>query len=292
MKAIVGIDVRKAYLPALDLFARLKFEKPSVELLHAVTLECPMTLPDAHAEAEYSKVVQNRGLLALDAAADDACSRGITAQTRLVFARAADGINAKAASDGADIVVVGATHCGRISNSYLDSATCALAIDGRTSLLVTKGLTAGRRGAGVRAVLAVDHSAHQDRVIDKLIEFAPRGIVSIQLLSAFRVDDDIALVTGTNPAALGGDVDRWVAEQYQQKTEAIASRLREAGYSVSVCVVESEPNDAIRHVMQSSHADLLIIGAVGNSTQSQARIGSVAVHQIGYESHPVLMLRG
>jgi len=291
MKAIIGIDTQKAYVPALDLFARLEFEKPTVSLVHAAELRPPICLPDAHAEAEYAKVIQNVGLAALDAAADAACARHIHAETRMVFSRAADGLNAKAGAEAVDLIAVGATHCGRWSSSYLNSATCALALNGDSSLLVTKGQIPGKRHQGLKAVFAIDHSAHTDRVIDRFIKLAPSGIKSIMLLSAFEVDDDIKKVTGRNPAMLAGDVDRWLQEAFEKKSKAIAVRLEENGYAVSVTVVESSANDAIRHAMQSTHADLLIMGSIGNATEGSGHVGSIAIHQIGYEPYPILMVR-
>ncbi|HWD38605.1 MAG TPA: universal stress protein [Fimbriimonas sp.] len=290
MKALVGIDTHGAYLPALDLLAALKFNKPVVTLLHAVDLNYPLGPTDPHTEAEFSKVVQNLGLSALDRAADEACGKGLRARTKMVFGRAADCMIQEEKAEQPDLIAIGATHCGKSSKTYLDSATSALALGATSSLLVAKGDHGGKRKKTFTAVFAVDHSAHTDRVVDKLIELKPQGIDSLHLLSAYEIDDDIAKATRLNLPMLGGDASRWLEDEFEKRTAIVSARLKEAGFNVTSAVVEGEPNAAIEAHMRA--ADLLIIGSVGSSTEgSGRRIGSVGLHQVGFEPYPVLMLR-
>jgi nucleotide-binding universal stress UspA family protein len=100
---------------------------------------------------------------------------------------------------------------------------------------------------------------------------------------AYKIDDDVAAVMEKNPAALGGDVDRWFDEKLEEVCKAATDKLA-AGYDATYRVVEAEPNDAIHAEMEATASDLLVIGSSGH-------IGRVALHQIGYERYPVFMLR-
>jgi nucleotide-binding universal stress UspA family protein len=239
--------------------------------------------------AEYTKVVQNLGLTALDAATDEACSRDLKAKTKLVFGRAANCMIAEADLAGADAIGLCATHRGTWNSSYLGSATCALAINSHTSLLVAKGQV--KKATDFTAVLATDHSNGSDQWIDHFVSLAPQGITHIHVVSAYEVDDEAAAAAHRNLAMLGGDVERWLFENVSEKTSAVANKLTQAGFKTTLSVTEERATDAIRHAMQNHHADLLVIGAHGNKQLPGAKIGSVALHEIVAEPYPVFLVR-
>ena len=289
MKAILGVDARRAYRPALELLARLRFNKLSLTLLHAVNAECAFEWPDAHTEAEYMKVVQNLGLQALDGCVDEACGLDIQSRSKLVMGRAADSLSAEAKAQDADLIALCATHSGRWSTNFMGSATSALVQNARPSLLIAKGHL--HRSKGLRVVLATDHTSYAEKWISKLLTMLPRGIDHMEIVTAYSVSDEVASVVGKNPAMMGGDVNRWLEEKLQSKNEAVAARFSALGISVQTKAVEADPRDAIREAMQDFKADLLIIGSVGADSAPGTPIGSVALHEIAAEAYPVLVMR-
>ena len=289
MKIIVGIDRNGVYKPALDLIASLRFADLELTLMNAAPTESPIPFTDARMEAEYTKVVQNLGLAALDAAVDEACARGLKAQTKLVFGRAADSMVKEAALIGADLIALCTTHRGANRKNYMGSATWALVTDTPTPLLVAKGPIG--RSNKLAAVLATSHSNESDGWIKRFIELAPEGISHLHVVSAYEVDDEAAAVTHRNLAMLGGDVDRSLCAAITEKTSAVARKLTEAGFETTFKVVKSSPSDAIREAMQETHGKLLIIGANDGARPSGSKIGSVALHELVAEDYPVLIVR-
>jgi nucleotide-binding universal stress UspA family protein len=289
MRAIIGIDTKEAYKPTVELFAKLKFTDSHLTLMHAAPVVCPITAADARAEAEYTKVVQNLGLAALDAAAEFATAHGIEPRTKLVFGRAADSLILEAQAEDSELIGLRATHRGSSKSSYLGSATCALAINSPTSLLVAKGPF--KSNHEFTAVLATDHSNTSDKWIERFLNFGPKGISRLHILSAYEVNDEVAAAAHKNLAMLGGDVARWLNETIAERTEAVADKLAKAGLEVTFSVVETPATDAIRNAMRDTHADLLIIGAHGNTQPPGAKIGSVALHQVVAEHYPILMIQ-
>jgi nucleotide-binding universal stress UspA family protein len=191
--------------------------------------------------------------------------------------------------ENADMIALCATHHGTWTSSYLGSATCALAINSPVTLLVAKG--AVKRSGGFTAVLANDHSNISQRWIDHFISFAPQGITNLHVVSAYEVDDEAAAAAHKNLAMLGGDVERWLNETITERTKVTADKLTEAGFNTTFSVKEGPATDAIRQAMQEQQADILIIGAHGNTQVPGAKIGSVALHQVVAETYPLLIIR-
>jgi nucleotide-binding universal stress UspA family protein len=289
MNAVLGIDTKEAYRPALDLLAKLCFPDLELSLLHVAPTVCPITGSDARVDTEFMKVARSLGLSALDAAKSAALMLGLEAATNMEYGRAADEMVRFAKAGNADLVAVCATHHGTRNSSYLGSATCALAIGSPTSLLVAKGPL--RNSDGLRVVLATDNSTVSERWIEKFIGFAPTGISELHVVNSYEVNDALAAAVHTNLAMLGGDVGRWIQETMNERTEATAEKLKDAGFKVSHEVVEGSATDAIYHALTTYHADLLVLGAHGAIELPNAKIGSVALHEVVAEPYPVLLVR-
>jgi nucleotide-binding universal stress UspA family protein len=288
-KIVVGIDSAKGYVPAIDLLARLKLQKPFATLLHAVDTRCPLENADAHVQAEYAKVVENIGLRSLDASVDEACGRDIKAKTKLVFSPVADAIMRESEESGADLIAIRALKHGAWASGYLGSATCALAINSSKSLLVAKKPI--EHSHPLRIVLAVDHSSQTAGLVWRFLQLAPAGIAEILVLTSYEINDETARAANRNLPALGADVDRWLSESLAEKNDRLVGVLAEHGYQAKSSVIKEPADDAIRVAMQGFRADLLIIGALGNGSSAGAKIGSIALHEITAEPYSVLMLR-
>jgi len=292
VKAIVGVDSQGCYKPGLCLFAKMRFSKPEVVLLNAVdtTLPfAPMTGNEVEVQAEYSKVVQNLGLSALDYAIDEACVRGLNPKTKLVFGAPAQSLITEAEKANADMVVVCASHKGLWSTSFLGSVSRSLCISCRTSVLVAK--EDRKTPPTLTVVFATDHSKYCERALERFIQMRPTGIKHVHVVSAYKVDDHEAKVLEKNLPALGGQVDQWIEERLEEKNAEVQEKLCRAGYNTSTRVVRGEANDVIREAMRDTRADLLVLGAQGHGFFERALAGSVALHQVVAEPYPVLIVR-
>lgn len=292
MKVIVGVDSHRAYVPTLALIQQLRLPQPHLTLVHACDTALPfqaVSEPDSHTQAEYSRVVQNLGLTALDSAIDEACSRDLHARSKLVFGKAAACLIQEADKVDAELIAVCATHVGSWGNTYVGSVSRALAVNAHSSVLVTKG--EHRFPDTIKAVLAVDHSLFGERCVERLIEMKPRGLRDITLVSAYDVNDQEAAVLEQNLTHLGGDVERWLEENTEARNEWTAKKLRDAGYNVTTKAVQGSAKDVIHNTMQETQADLLIVGSQGHGFVENAQIGSVSLHQVASEPYPILVLR-
>lgn len=292
MRAIVGVDAQGTYKPALCLLASLGFPEPHVNLVFAADPTMPFQPPygaDAASQAEYTKVVQNIALLALEQASQDCCGRQLNSLQRLVFGAPANMLISEAENTKAELVAVCATHSGQWSNSFLGSVSRALTISSPTTVLVAKGDIPAT--GPLKAVLATDHSAYADRCVDKLIQLAPKGITDITVACAYDIDDHESELLHRNLAMLGGMVDQFIEDTNIEKTQKVVDKLKGAGYNAMSRVVRGNPNDVIRDAMQEAGANILVLGAQGHGFVERLMVGSVSLNQVISEPYSVLVLR-
>jgi nucleotide-binding universal stress UspA family protein len=294
MKVIFGIDSRNAYKPAMQLFARFRFEGAESVLAHfvnAVPTFSPIEAAEAaQMQAEYSKAVENAGLEALDLAKDEACMRDIHSKSQLRFGPAASGLSEMAQEFHADMVAVGAERGSVWSPTFLGSVSRGLTIGCHSSILVAKGLV--KEGAPLKVVLATDHSPESRRWLRKFLGWHAHGISEINVVTAFQVDDKEASILQRNLPGVGAaKVELWIEEHLRSLSSGVVDQLRTAGYRATSTVACGKANDVIRHAMQDTESDVLVLGAQGHGFIQRLLVGSTSLHQVVAEPYPVLVVR-
>jgi nucleotide-binding universal stress UspA family protein len=292
MKTIVGIDAQAEYVPAVELLARLRFPKMTTTLLHAADPLVPYTDPqyiDPTAQSEFVKYITNLGIRALDRAKDEACTRNVNSKTKLVFGPVTASLTREADESDADLIAVNATHHGFWSTSFMGSVSRGLALGAPCTTLVTKGKSTFT--GPIHTVFATDHSDFANRCLDRFIELNPQGISTIEVVSAYAIDPLEKVALNRHLPHFGGDADAWIRKSLESANERVAKRLRNAGYETRTHLIVGRPNDAIRHVMQESQAELAIVGAHGHGFFTRALIGSTSLHQVVSEPYAVLLMR-
>jgi nucleotide-binding universal stress UspA family protein len=292
MKTIVGIDAQGEYQPAIELLARLRFPKMTTTLLHVANPSVPYTdqgMVDPIAQAEFTKVITNAGIRALDRAKDEACTRDVNAKTKLVYGSTTHGLTHEAEDTNADLIAVNATHHGFWSNSFMGSVSRGLAIGAPCTALIAKGKATA--SGKVHALFATDHSEFANRCLERFLELHPEGISTIEVVSAYMLDNAEIDDLNRHLPLFDGDADGWIRKSIETANDAVAARLHAAGYGVRTHLIKGRPNDAIRHVMQETQAELAIVGAHGKGFFARALIGSTSLHQVVAEPYPVLVVR-
>lgn len=292
MKAIVGIDVQKGYKPALSLLEKLEFPNLTVTLFHAAHVALAPTVDPvghAHVEVEYSRVLQNLGLAALDEAATEASKHDLACRTKIKFGEARTCLIEEVQSQNAELVACSANHTADYGSVFFDSISRSLVTESPSSVLIAKEPVPDFRPLCV--VFATDHSPYTDRCLEHFIEQGPKGISFIHLLSVFQVDDKEANLIHFNLPMLGGDADRWLQETTTANNERDSRKLRDAGYEVVSHVVQGNTNEVIRAVMEQTGADLLVVGSHGKGYIDRSFLGSTSTHQVACEAYNVLVLR-
>lgn len=293
MKALIGIDNQGAWTPAVQLFAALRFPTPEVTLLHAVEATTPLVPigieSSVEAQSEYHKVLQNLGLAALDHAKDACCARNLRTKGQMVFGGAPHSLTFAANEKDVDLVAIAAHPRSRWNPSFLSSVTRALAIDCDRSVLIAKGtIPEGRK---LRVVLATDHSQYASRWIERFLRLHSAGISEIHVVAAYNLSGHEKEILKSNVPAAETNTEDWLRRQYEERNDTLIARLAEAGYAAFGHVVKGTAEDAIRQTMQSTQADLLVVGSQGHGFAERVFIGSVSLHEALYEPYPVLIVR-
>lgn len=293
MKAIVGIDNDGAYASGLHWFKRLQFEHVDVSLLHACNpalIYAPFGVPAGLGQAEFFDAATKAGQAILDEAESEAKQLGFTVtRPEICLENASDALSHAADRDQDDIIVVGAHRRSQTQAMFLGSVSRQLAIHAPCSILVAKGEP--KPEGKLRAIFATDHSKYADACLAKFLDLKPQGIDHIEVFTAYEIDDYEAALLHMELPKLGGMVDEWLEDTLEERGARVAAKLISAGYQTSVKVRQGKPNTAIAQEMQSSGADLLIIGAQGHGFLDKFLIGSVSLHQVMAEPYPVLLLR-
>ena len=169
----------------------------------------------------------------------------------------------------------------------------------RLVVLLCRGSAPGPLGYR-RLLAALDGSELGDLVIPHIESLARTTRAEVVL---FRAIDSVARVM---TAMTSGELEQQsetnveiaessVAAQRsgaESELGAVAASLREAGVErVVVQVVEGEPGDAIVEAIESTGADLAVMGTHGRTGLGRALLGSVADHVAHNTDAPVLLVR-
>lgn len=292
MKVVIGVDVAGVYHPALNLLARMQFEGGDVTLAHAVDVVAPVPMfgiAEAAVGVDFVENMTKIGEETLQEAADAACAHKIKADTVLLNGAAGPALIEFAERDKADIVVIHSIPKSALGSLFLGSVARSLTTGARESLLISKGEVAP--AGSLKAVFATDHSDYACRSLDKFIEFKPKGVKSVHVVSAAWMNEYEAYVAQYDLAKMSGTTEEWVEAQLRKKNLEAVEKLKAAGYEATSVVKAGTPDVAIREAMEMTKADLLIMGAQGHGFMHRLFIGSQSLHQVVAEPWPVFILR-
>lgn len=291
MRIVVGIDGKKGDVMAARMLRRLRFPAAEIDLVHAVS---PVTwwAGDLAVSAELAQETldaQKRGGQAvLEEASERFAGIAPVVTPSLEYGAPADRLVLHGQERSADLIAVGG-HQRRALSAFLSgSVSRGLVVSAPESLLVVKG-SIPEEGP-LRVVLATDHSDYALRCIEVLLGFAPEGIGTLTILTAFPREEMDALRAHL-PDVAAGAADA-VVDSLRAKGEHLQARLAPlVGDRSEVRVEDGYPDEVIPMVMAQTHADLLIVGARGHGWLDRLTLGSVSFQQVVGEPYPVLVLR-
>jgi len=141
----------------------------------------------------------------------------------------------------------------------------------------------------MRIVIALDTSAHSDRALDWVTRIRwPAGsrMLAVSVLQPM-------------PVALSGyETGPALAEEYgvlrDQLNDRLVDarrRLREAGLSADIRVVNGDPRDALVELARGEHADLIVMGSHGRTGLAKLVMGSVWSHVVTHAPCSVLVVK-
>jgi len=292
MKTIVGVDLAGEYNSALEVC--LAMEIPGQEIVFVNAIEpvpvyappMPDILPT---NVEFIEQLRIAGEEAVAKAAQSAARRRVANRSEVLVGIPAAVLMSVADGEKADLIAVSSQRKSGLSGLLMGSIARALTIASTQSLLITKD---GHPATpSMHAVLATDHSAYANRAFDRLLEWAPKGLVRIDVLTSFQVDEGFFITSPHDQIDVRDTITEALEANLREKGEALALRLKAAGYSSKVVIERGYPNDVLRRHMTSCGADLMIVGAQGHGFFERLMVGSTALHQVTKEPYPVLVIR-
>ena len=146
--------------------------------------------------------------------------------------------------------------------------------------------------------LATDFSPVSARAADYVLRLTDAGCRKVVLLHVIETAKEQMVIS--EPPGLDADLapvyeetlrERIHRECQQLMVETVA-RFQEAGLKVEPVIVSGNPVDEIVRISESRGATLIVVGAHGRTSLSQAFLGSISADVIRHASQPVLVVRG
>lgn len=293
MNILHAIEKSQVALPAAELVTALNFNNPKVFATYVIQrLEEPAT-SKASAGAtslieRFLQLQEEEGRAELSPVVSYYQQAGISAEPRLVSGFTTAALLRATEDFGCKLVTVsGRTRTG-LDRFLTGSTSKSLVASSKQSVLVVKEPL--KKGEGIRALLATDHSDYCNRAIDSLISFAPRGISEITVLSAFSAELTKALAKSDPeiPDSLA-DITR---SSLAEANERLMQRLAPISAKCRSIVASAPPLEAIPNAIRESGANLLILGAQGHGFFDRITFGSVSHRLVTTEPCSTLVLRG
>jgi nucleotide-binding universal stress UspA family protein len=222
---------------------------------------------------------------ALDSIVDAAlgAARGATVEQRVVNDHAAPGL--LEASEGADLLVVGARGLGRlqgvllgsVSQQCLHHATCPVAI-------VRDGTEHSREGI-TRVVVGIDGSDTAGRALEWALEEGRRHHATVEVVHAW------AFPYGTGEPSVAVAFDYTPLEDAARRTlDAAVESADTRGLPAPVTRTLAVGSAAASILQAAEDADLVVVGSRGLGGFKGLMLGSVSYHVAHHATCPVVVL--
>ena len=296
MRIVVGVDPHGHCLAAIRLVGRLQFEGATAIAICSVEEPTSLGLavpPDLGAAvsldiSRITEAAQKHALKVTNEAAEILGKYGIRTDAKMKFGGAADKLEEAAVEMGADLIAVGREDKGTLESLFFGSVSGSLAAHAKSSVLIGRG--AVQPEGDLHVLFATDHSGYATRSLKKLVEFRPKGVSKVTIMSAYQVtinqNADMLGVPGVEPA-----IEESFRSQVEDRLKHAAEFVKPLGCEVDTYLVEADPDEGIAQAMKETGADIAALGAKGHSAIERFLLGSVAYHQVSHGTYPVIIIR-
>jgi nucleotide-binding universal stress UspA family protein len=294
VKTLVGVDSQNIFSPALDLLSDLRFDNNELILAHVdaflVDLPVEASVPVGYVVTDVQREILQGTHLMLTKAGARAAAAGFPGASEVhATGTASQTLITLADERNVDLVAIGSRKHGALECFFLGSVGRALAISGRQSFLIARGVKKTR--GPVHAVFATDHSAYANRCFDHFLKMAPRGLSQVSICTAREsaIDDSLAEEVGRDDRSMYSITNS--EDQMMAHGEEMASSLRSMGIAAHFQLLNGHPSEALPFLMTQAQADMMILGSRGHGLIERFFIGSLALYLVVSEQFPVLVLR-
>jgi nucleotide-binding universal stress UspA family protein len=202
-----------------------------------------------------------------------------------------DGILAEADRLGAQVIVVGARGHGALSRLVLGSVSLGVVRRAPAPVLVVK-----RALRGARLVIGVDGSPHSRRAVELVGSLAVPDGGAVTLVAVLEPRRPVSV--GLLPSSVRATISRELAALEAERTQHLrreldraARPLERAGWAVETQVRTGVPLAELLAAVQTTRADVLVLGARGVGGLERLLLGSVAEGALSRSPVSVLVVR-
>ena len=244
-----------------------------LEIVHAVETPVPLFEPySVSLPAGIVEGVRKAATAKLDVLEGAITSQGVQVETLLLEVPAAAHIGARAATFGADLVVVGTRGVGTLKRVLLGSTAERVVRECACSVLTVKGEAPAGHPQRILvgtdfsepAGFAVGHAASLARALGATLHLAHAVDLEVPIVGPYELSVPQALVEQAREAAAG-------------QLAALADELRAEGeLAIETVVLVGAGAQALCVEAESIGADWLVVGTHGRSGISRFLLGSVA----------------
>ena len=193
---------------------------------------------------------------------------------------------------GARVIVMGSRGHGRVARLLMGSASLGVLREMKGAALVTRG---GAR-AFTRVVLAFDGSTCARHAVALLasLEVPAGGQVTMVRATERPALTSLSRLPAATRAAIAREAaDFEAAEQKKARSEmeAAAGVLQGAGWKVDIALRRGAPLDEVLAAAKSARAQLIVLGARGQTPVARLVLGSVVEGALHRSPIPVLVTR-
>ena len=266
------------------------FPWPGRTRVHGVVVRAPLPGTDI---PESVWVEVDRGLDAVAESARKALARRWPdADVRVVDGPTVDAILRRAERVGAQTIVLGSGGHGAIARLLLGSTSLGVVRRMKHAALIVRG----HPRTFARVVVGLDGSPHSRRTVSYLAGLdAPAGgrVTLVRVLEEAALPSLSVMPASARAAVMAqaASAAETVETKWRREAETAAAELRRAGWKVEMVFRRGAPLDGLLAATKSAHAQLLAIGARGQSPLERLVLGSVAEGALHRAPVSVLVVR-
>jgi nucleotide-binding universal stress UspA family protein len=225
-------------------------------------------------------------------AADRLRANDLPAEVEICEGRPAEMILERTATLAIDLIVIDARGLSAPGESRLGSTAHKLAYYADCSVLVARPL---KQTGSLRTILAADGSLEAQRAAEILCVLSPSRWTALTVVSVAEANVDNPSGTdkaGHRPIAdLPEAIRRIYLEDAARHARELVNYLHNCGIQARTTIRCGHPADEILTAARDQDADLIVVGARGQTRSEPLRLGGVAQKVVKFASCSVLVVR-
>lgn len=291
MKVIIATDGSEDAIRAARFFSRLPHDQP-LDVTVVTVLDPPDVSISTPSSTWYPEFLEQQLEMA-----EASCARvaemfeGADATVRTVKPQghAGNTIVQQAATDRADLIVIGAKGHSAIGRMFLGSVSQFVATHADCSVLVVRPVDQQLEGEeSLRVTIAYDASEPSESAVQEFTQFGWTGNVFVQILSVIR--EFRAFRQDLVPAALEHTAEQRAAAR--EKADQVVLQLKKRRIHAAAEVTSAEHvGEAIVAYANEIRSELVVLGNTGRSLIPRLLLGSVSTYVLRHAKQSVWIVR-